>query len=170
MNATLKKPAPACSADITTTDFSLLLVGAVEDDDIGGRSIFSQFRWQTRRANSYRQALPLIRQELHPVVVSERDLPDGNWKDVLRLASAQKEPPVIIVTSRLADDYLWAEVLNLGGYDVLAQPFDRNEVHRTINLAWQHWKNQREVLHHGRKAESENDDVYELGGRNQASR
>jgi FixJ family two-component response regulator len=47
------------------------------------------------------------------------------------------------VTSRLADEYLWAEVLNLGGYDVLAKPLDKQEVSRTLNLAWEHWENQR---------------------------
>src|SRR5579872_363697 len=166
MNSTLKEPALAGPADTTARALTLLLVGAVEDEDHGDGSIFSQFKWQTRRANSCRQALPLIRQDLDPVIVSERDLPDGNWKDILELAWVRKEPPVVIVTSRLADDYLWAEVLNLGGYDVLAKPFDRNEVHRTISLAWQHWKNRSEMLHNGRKAESEDDYVYELGRRN----
>ena len=43
--------------------------------------------------------------------------------------------PPVIVTARLADDYLWAEVLNEGGFDVLAQPFDREEVIRVISAA-----------------------------------
>jgi hypothetical protein len=32
------------------------------------------------------------------------------------------------VISRLADEYLWAEVLNLGGHDVLAKPLRQAEV------------------------------------------
>ncbi len=48
--------------------------------------------------------------------------------------------PNLIVTSRLADEGLWAEVLNLGGYDVLAQPFDAEEVYRVVFLAWDEWK------------------------------
>src|SRR5690348_1242 len=116
MNSILKEPTIACLARTAAQDLTLLLVGAVEDDDDRGRSIFHQSRWQPHRAGSCRDALPLIRQDLHPVVISERDLPDGDWRDVLELASERKEPPVVIVTSRLADDYLWAEVLNLGGY------------------------------------------------------
>jgi DNA-binding response OmpR family regulator len=54
------------------------------------------------------------------------------------------EAPLLIVTSRLADEHLWAEVLNLGGYDVLMKPFDRLEVLRVISLAWLHWKERRE--------------------------
>jgi len=45
----------------------------------------------------------------------------------------------------LADEVLWAEVLNLGGYDVLAKPFNSNEFIRVISMAWRRskseWKN-----------------------------
>jgi DNA-binding response OmpR family regulator len=50
--------------------------------------------------------------------------------------------PLLIVTSRSADDALWAEVLNLGGYNVLAKPFDSREVFHVVANAWLHWKNQ----------------------------
>lgn len=139
------KTSAAGLIDRTDQELMLLLVGAVEDGNGRDESIFSQFRWSTQRVNSCREALPMITQGLHRVIVSERDLPDGNWKDVLRLATARRDPPLVIVTSRLADDYLWAEVLNLGGYDVLAKPLDRNEVQRTIWLAWHHWESRREM-------------------------
>ena len=50
---------------------------------------------------------------LHPV--------NWNWKKVLSDLRRFAHPPQLIVTSRTADDYLWAEVLNIGGYDVLPQ-------------------------------------------------
>ena len=43
---------------------------------------------------------------------------------------------LMIVTSRLADERLWAEALNLGAYDVLAKPFDRTEAMRVVAAAW----------------------------------
>ena len=52
-------------------------------------------------------------------------------RDLRRLA----QPPQLIVTSRTADDYLWAEVLNIGGYDVLPQPLERDEVERVVAAA-----------------------------------
>jgi DNA-binding response OmpR family regulator len=74
------------------------------------------------------------------VVLCEHALPDGNWKDMLDIARSHRFPPPVIVTSRLADDYLWAEVLNLGGYDVLATPLEPAEALRSISLAWQRWE------------------------------
>ena len=38
-------------------------------------------------------------------------------------------------TANVGDEALWAELLNLGGYDVLAQPFDQSEVARVITSA-----------------------------------
>jgi DNA-binding response OmpR family regulator len=54
---------------------------------------------------------------------------------MLESMAGLNEPPALIVASRLADDHLWLEVLNAGGYDVLARPFDRQEANRTIALA-----------------------------------
>jgi DNA-binding NtrC family response regulator len=122
---------------------TLLIVGPVEDD--GGRdSALDQFPWRTHRVrNCLEFLLHLCRS--HPrVVVCERDLPDGDWRDVLEVTASLLSPPPVIVTSRLADDYLWAEVLNLGGYDVLAKPLDKQEVNRTLNLAWGHWASQKD--------------------------
>src|SRR4029077_14828318 len=84
----------------------------------------------TRRA-----AMSFLCLDRVPVIVCERDLPDGNWKDILGDTAAFPNPPVLVVTSRLADEYLWAEVLNLGGYDLLAKPFREPEVKRVLAAA-----------------------------------
>ena len=55
------------------------------------------------------------------------------------------DPPLLIVTSRLADERLWAEALNLGAWDVLAKPFDADEVIRIVSIAWQHWQDRHRV-------------------------
>ena len=70
------------------------------------------------------------------VVVCERDLQPGSWKEVLEQAVILPDPPPLIVTSRLADERLWAEALNLGASDVLAKPFDRMETLRVVDAAW----------------------------------
>jgi hypothetical protein len=52
----------------------------------------------------------------------------------------------LIVTAKLADDRLWAEVLNLGGFDVLAQPFYRGEVTRAVGHACRSWNREARKL------------------------
>jgi DNA-binding response OmpR family regulator len=81
------------------------------------------------------QALAHFADSRISVVICETVLPDGSWKDLLASMARAKASSVLVVTSQLADESLWAEVLNLGGYDVLAQPFDREEVTRVVRSA-----------------------------------
>ena len=73
-----------------------------------------------------------------PIVISEGDLPWGSWQTILQITSLVAEPPLLIVASRFADERLWAEALNLGAWDVLAKPFDAEEVLRVVASAWRH--------------------------------
>jgi len=50
------------------------------------------------------------------------------------------DAPRLIVTCPDPDDRLWAEVLNMGGYAVLATPFDRNGVIRVASSVWHGWE------------------------------
>lgn len=78
------------------------------------------------------------------VVICEALLPDADWKEVLWGTSSLAAAPRIIVVSNHADESLWAEVLNLGGYDVLPTPLVEDEVIRVVGLAWQNWRNERD--------------------------
>jgi len=80
----------------------------------------------------------VIRNHSIGVVVCERDLQPGTWVDVLEIVKLLDCAPPLIVASRLADERLWAEALNLGAYDVLAKPFERGELSRTLKMAFLH--------------------------------
>ncbi len=74
------------------------------------------------------------------VVITERDLPDGNWQTLLNNLKDMAVPPELIVTSPVADDKLWSEVLHLGAADVLAQPFCSREILPVGLLASRRWQ------------------------------
>jgi DNA-binding response OmpR family regulator len=76
-----------------------------------------------------------------PIVVCERECHSCTWKDILAHVGAFSVPPMVIVASRTADEYLWAEALNLGAYDVLSKPYHPAEVVRVLSLALLHWEN-----------------------------
>lgn len=73
--------------------------------------------------------------QTYRAILTEAELPDGIWTDVIDLTYELGVFPAIIVTRRTADDLFWAEVLNLGAYDLLAQPFDEKEVRRILTNA-----------------------------------
>lgn len=119
----------------------LAITPSDEDHEIL-RSIFFQSNWTIHAARNCVEASGFLSAHDIPVIICERTLPDGTWKDVFALAGALPKPAQVLVASRLADERLWAEVLNLGGYDVLLKPFVPDEVFRSITLAWRHWRDQ----------------------------
>jgi len=60
----------------------------------------------------------------------------GSWQELLQ--DAQEAESLFLVASRQADERLSAEVLNLGGFDVLTSPFDRDELCWTLLSAIRH--------------------------------
>jgi len=116
--------------------FRILLISGAPEDFDALRTILNDPLWHLARVGTCEEAFARLCRKPMSVVVCESDLPDGNWRDVLNRTSQLADPPALIVTSRLADEHLWAEVLNLGGYDVLAKPFREGEVRHVISTAW----------------------------------
>jgi len=76
-----------------------------------------------------------LRERSYHAVVCEASLPDGDWRDALDELWVCTNPPPFIVTSRLADSHLWAEVLAAGGYDVAPYPIEAGELRRVLEQA-----------------------------------
>ena len=85
--------------------------------------------------SSLKDARQTLGQGSFGVVLTEAYLLDGDWKDVLGATWELETAPAVVVTHRFADDRFWAEVLNLGCHDMLAQPFDAREVRRILTSA-----------------------------------
>jgi DNA-binding NtrC family response regulator len=82
-----------------------------------------------------KQASATILDEPYRVILTEAHLPDGSWRDVLELARRFTPGSDVIVTDATADARFWAEALNLGAYDFIAQPFATAEVLRILSNA-----------------------------------
>ena len=90
--------------------------------------------------------MDLLRDDCVPVVICNREAAGGSWRSIIAGLAELPAPPSLIVSSRVADERLWAEVLNLGGYDVLLTPFDRAEVLRVCFQAWKSWQREHESV------------------------
>ena len=123
---------------------SILLVSPLEADHASLRQILDHSAWRLMEAFSCDEANRLLSAHNIPVIICARYLPDGDWKSMLQWVFEGPDPARLIVCSRLADDRLWAEVLNLGCYDLLVTPFVPEEVFRVCFLAWDTWQRERE--------------------------
>lgn len=113
----------------------ILLISQYPEDGYFLREVLTNFACPLEITESWQKAKLVIHCHVLSVVVTERELPDGTWRDVLSSLDDVPNPPLLIVVSRLADERLWADVLNRCGFDVLATPFARDEVIRVIGHA-----------------------------------
>jgi DNA-binding response OmpR family regulator len=110
------------------------------DEDLSFlQGMFQDAGWKLLTANTKRQAMAELKREQITVVICERHLIDGNWKDVLSALAAILNPPRLVVVSRLADDELWLEVLNMGGFDLISAPLQEVEVIHAVGSALLDW-------------------------------
>jgi DNA-binding response OmpR family regulator len=123
----------------------VLSISPVEEDHFALQEILKRLQLDPSRTFSVNacatlaSGLAALRKCQFQVVLCEQDLTPGSWKDVLDQVTILPDPPSLIVTSRLADERLWTEALNLRAYDVLAKPFDGSEVMRVVSGAWRAW-------------------------------
>jgi len=101
--------------------------------------ILNGLKCEVHEVHDVRDVAQFLSTRRASVIVCHCSFADGSWKDILEYISPLPDSPRLIVSSETADEFLWAEVLNLGGYDVLSQPFWEVEVVRTLRLALRQW-------------------------------
>jgi CheY-like chemotaxis protein len=69
------------------------------------------------------------------VVFTDTALPDGTWRQVLKIVTQVSSNIEVVVCSLFSDCKLWLDVLEEGGYDVLVQPYQRDEIKRIVEAA-----------------------------------
>ena len=116
-------------------NISLLAVSSEKDDCQSLKTILSRSRWTVLGAQSLLEASRLLKEMMPRLVLCDRNLPDGNWKDVYRESSCMTVPPAMVVISRQADERLWAEALSMGCFDLLLRPFEATELSHVLDMA-----------------------------------
>ena len=116
-------------------DCVVFAVGLDNDDATSLGPLLSGSNWILREARTSGEAVELARSGTPSVVLCATDVSDGDWRLMLSRLQELPDAPAVIVASRFAEEHLWAEVLNLGGYDVLCLPFEGSELLRALFLA-----------------------------------
>lgn len=69
------------------------------------------------------------------IVIIDVSLMDGNWCDIFKFLVDYGISASVVVASEFADERLWSEVLWRGAYDLLVEPYEREEVQRVLEGA-----------------------------------
>ena len=114
---------------------TVLFVGTQDSDRRALANILSHCNWQLRMVDGCPEAWQALHEERVDVVLVDGDAA-GGWRDLLAEMHEMLDEPPMILSCTGKNEQLWAEVLNLGGFDVLMKPFESTEVFRTIAFAW----------------------------------
>ena len=106
-------------------------------------NVCSKRQWNVFFADSCDQARSTLDQLQAPVIFCDRDLQGGEWRDLVQVLASSPHRACVILISKVVDDYLWNEVAQKGGYDVLLKPLREEDVVRAIRLAWFYWNSTR---------------------------
>ena len=117
----------------------ITVAGLVMDDrDRASLSSLEEHdQWQVHLADDH--SLNALTKLESPIIIWDRDLTSEDWRDVVHTLAALPQKPCVFLLSRVVDDYLWNEVVRVGGYDVLSKPLKEVEVLRAVRLAWSYW-------------------------------
>jgi len=138
---------PSDTADVGNTVTVLSVSTAPQDHDALEQAVresevtlYPNNMLTLRRCTSVEEALAVLHESRIPIVVYEGDMLPGAWREIIAGVKDLPAPPCLIVTSKEADDHMWAEALSHGAFDVIPKPFQKAEVIRIISAAWRRWR------------------------------
>jgi len=104
------------------------------------RSAIEDVGWEIFRAHSITDGLSTLVNHKINTIVTSCELEDGSWLEMINALQPCRNAPRVLVAWSHADNRLWLDVLEHGGYDLLAIPFDRNEIVRLTSSAFLSWQ------------------------------
>src|SRR6266567_2400862 len=82
----------------------------------------AEHQWTVYFAHTCGEAWDVLNEHRVPIVLCDRELPGAEWRDVIHMMVASTHPVYAILVSKVADGYLWNEVIRRGGHDLLVTP------------------------------------------------
>ncbi len=120
------KPAP----------IQIILATTYADDHETFESLLAGSPWELVGVASVADALDALHRVTVPIVFCDRDLDRQPWQQTVRaLIKARRRTSVTVLTNSSGPG-LWAELARRGGFDLLARPFEKEQVYATLLCAY----------------------------------
>ena len=118
---------------------SLLAITRGAEEKAALERIAGELHWKLSIAESSAEAIQLLGEEPLPLVICDRDLPGEDWRTTVAQIAGRRDVLCVELASSVVDDYLWNEVIQQRGYDVVSKPFEADQLRRAVTFAWS-WK------------------------------
>jgi DNA-binding NtrC family response regulator len=112
--------------------FSCVFLGCSEEDYQVASGHLDSAHVRLLPASSIEQADLLLAGGEARVLIAKATFPGGTWQDALALRRTRHPAAVLVVAAEYADERLWLDVLDQGGYDLIVKPFVAEELIRVL--------------------------------------
>ncbi len=130
------------------TPLTRVLLASERDDDYHTfQVLLENTKWSVARALSWSEVSGYCDCVVDPVILVDRHFQGSDWRFTVSSLLNVTANCCLILLSDVSDPYLWNELVQYGGFDVLARPFERSEVLRTLAFAQRHYEGRWPPLH-----------------------
>ena len=114
---------------------TLLVVMPHSSDRSKLQEILRNEEWKVKSVSSAEEASLVLAKKPPSVIIYGDKLPGSDWREFLTDLHNRGWALPTIIAAEHADERLWADVLNRGGFDLLQRPFEEQEVRRVVDMA-----------------------------------
>jgi FixJ family two-component response regulator len=116
----------------------LLMVTSRAEDVEELKSLFRETPWELNDVSNVEQAVAALKAAPVPILLFDRDLDSEHWQATMKRFIHSRRGACLVLVSSVADQYLWDEVVQHGGFDLITRPFRREQVLSTLMFAYAH--------------------------------
>jgi CheY-like chemotaxis protein len=131
----LSPEADANSANGSRVSVRLLAILPALEDGAQLRQIARGLGWSVSIVNTPAEAMARLQTEQVTAAICDQDLGEEDWRVVMNRIASLPRSPCVLLASRVMDQYLWNEVIQCRGYDVISKPFQGEELRRVVAFA-----------------------------------
>ena len=91
--------------------------------------------WSVRAAFTLGEAVPHVQDGSFPLVVYDCNAAD-DWRVAFDSLRSVNSSVCLVLASRATDPYLWQEVIQAGGFDLISRSAPPDEVTHKLRFAW----------------------------------
>jgi FixJ family two-component response regulator len=102
------------------------------------KSILCETPWELTDASHVEDLPATLKGAAVPILLFDRDTAGASWQVAIRRLIKTRRGACVVLLSNVSDQYLWDEVVQHGGFDLLARPFRKEQVLSTLMFAYAH--------------------------------
>lgn len=120
---------------------SLLIVTSRVEDAPELREVLRDTPWKLAQIPDLDGTDAVLKTAEVPILFFDRDIAGAGWRETIKRLVHSRRDACIVLLSNVADQYLWDEVVQQGGFDLLTRPFRKEQVLSTLVFAYAQFRN-----------------------------